>query len=233
MNKNMIFTGRQDITSIFAMRNGVPHNGLDIVSRTTDISIHPVESGRVLQARIVTDKNNLTWQWGYYVSIQWTNNPSIVDYYCHMEAQPLVKPGMIVTSETVLGYMGNTGYSFGAHTHFERRVNGKAIIPIEGTGYENKLGIYYPSSASVGIPSISTLYRITIDPVSDGDLEMLIGIVTELKIQHTVLQSSHTSPYGNKLSALICDPVSTGDLNNIQVACENKELNYTVTVSKK
>ncbi|MBE6538084.1 MAG: M23 family metallopeptidase, partial [Ruminococcaceae bacterium] len=45
-----------------------------------------------------------------------------------------------------LGVMGNTGYSFGAHLHFEVRNGSKKINPEDILGIPNKVGTYTAKS---------------------------------------------------------------------------------------
>lgn len=46
-------------------------------------------------------------------------------FYFHMRDAPRVSRGAKVTSATVIGVVGNTGYSFGAHLHFQINKNGQ------------------------------------------------------------------------------------------------------------
>lgn len=114
------------------------HNGVDLVG-TGSTAVCSVCDGTVIQSRIVTDKNNLTWQWGNYVSVQ--AKDGTVHYYCHL-ASRAVKQGDKVKAGQRIGIMGNTGYSFGAHLHFEVRRNNKAINAADYLGIQNKTGTY-------------------------------------------------------------------------------------------
>lgn len=66
------------------------------------------------------------WQTGYgnYVMIEHKNG--LVTLYAHME-KVQVKEGQTVKKGTVIGFMGNTGNSFGAHLHFEVRAYNESI----------------------------------------------------------------------------------------------------------
>lgn len=136
------------VTSTFGRRtlNGVTdtHGGYDMVGvGSTDVVA--VEGGVVASSQIVTDKSNRTWEWGNYVCIK--TDAGQYHYYCHL-ASRAVKKGQRVNVGDKLGVMGNTGYSFGAHLHFEvRKADGKTKISPEGVlGIANKAGTYTVST---------------------------------------------------------------------------------------
>ena len=125
-----ILKGNIELTSRYGYRilNGAAnyHSGLDIIGKTSD-EIVSVSNGYVLWSQIVTDKNNPTWEWGNYVAVSGDDGNTI--YYCHM-AKRRVKAGQRVSAGDVIGIMGNTGYSFGKHLHFEvRQKNVRVINP--------------------------------------------------------------------------------------------------------
>ena len=138
----MIFKGRNRVTSGFRLAARPEHNGIDLVG-DDDKTVHAVAGGTVGFAGIVPKSaGGLTWQWGYYVRID--GNDGRKYYYCHLAAGSLlVRAGQRVQAGTVLGTMGNTGYSFGAHTHFEvRNAYGTAIDPASYAGVRNAVGTY-------------------------------------------------------------------------------------------
>lgn len=119
------------------------HGGYDMVGvGSTDVVA--VCGGEVVQSRIVTDKSNATWQWGNYVCIRTADGK--YHYYCHLKSRAVQK-GQKVRAGDKLGVMGNTGYSFGAHLHFEvRSADGKKLSPESVLGIVNKVGTYTRST---------------------------------------------------------------------------------------
>jgi murein DD-endopeptidase MepM/ murein hydrolase activator NlpD len=77
--------------------------------------IHAAADGTVIIAR-----NNGGWNGGYgnYVVITHPNGTQTL--YAHMKSA-IVSPGQSVFSTQVIGYVGSTGESTGAHLHFEVR----------------------------------------------------------------------------------------------------------------
>ena len=130
------------ITSPYGTRtlNGVKefHSGIDLVG-IGNYNVVSVCDGTVIQSRIITDKSNLTWQWGNYVSIQASDGTMY--YYCHLASRAVVKGAKVVKGQKI-GVMGNTGYSFGAHLHFEVRKNNVKKNASEYLGIPNKVGTY-------------------------------------------------------------------------------------------
>ena len=127
-----IAKGYIHITSKYGERNlyGTVgfQSGHDIVGTSSD-NVVSVANGTVLWSQMVTDKNNLTWQWGNYVAVMGEDGCTI--YYCHL-AKRCVNQGDRVKAGDVIGVLGNTGYSFGKHLHFEvRPKNIKAINAAE------------------------------------------------------------------------------------------------------
>ena len=116
------------------------HPGYDLVG-IGSWNVTAAVGGVVVQSRIVTDKNNATWQWGNYVCIKTTDGQ--YHYYCHLSSRCVEKGQNVVAGEKI-GVMGNTGYSFGAHLHFEARMpDGKtSISPEKILGIPNFTGTY-------------------------------------------------------------------------------------------
>lgn len=117
------------ITSPFGMRtiNGTTkqHNGIDLVAKSskgtgaTDyITAH---TGGVV---VGSGFDNSA---GYFVNIQVAANATMS--YFHLKAQSQYKVGDTVAQGAVIGYMGSTGNSTGAHLHWGIKENGVWINP--------------------------------------------------------------------------------------------------------
>lgn len=137
------FEGKNRITSAYGDRvlNGAPdfHPGLDVVGVDSGIVRAPCDA-IIGTSAIVTDHADRTWEWGNFIRVD--TGFGLYIFYCHL-AERYVKAGQKVKAGQPIGLMGNTGYSFGAHTHVEVRVDsGAAIAPAAYFGIENREGIY-------------------------------------------------------------------------------------------
>ena len=134
-------SGKVTLTSHFGWRtlNGQRdyHKGVDL-SGTDKTLVAPCD-GVIVSSTIITDKSNLTWQWGNYIRIDTADGLKI--FMCHMAARK-VKVGQKVKAGDVVGIEGNTGYSFGSHCHFEVRKNGESVDPTPYLGIPNEWGQY-------------------------------------------------------------------------------------------
>lgn len=100
------------------------HNGIDLVGTNSTLDyIIAHTDGTVVAVR----KNcNATYKtggsYGNYVKIKHSNG--YYTLYAHLKyGSVTVNTGDRVSKGQVIGYMGNTGHSFGAHLHFEVRNN--------------------------------------------------------------------------------------------------------------
>ena len=107
------------IVSPFGPRWGRLHAGIDIAS-PSGTPIRAADSGKVVL---------LGWTGGYgnYTCIQ--HNSSLSTCYAHQSSYA-TSMGANVSKGQVIGYVGNTGNSFGAHLHFEARVGGSPVNPM-------------------------------------------------------------------------------------------------------
>ena len=111
--------GNDQITQKY---KSLKHRGIDIVkykSQTCKIKAHT--SGVVVM--IATGKKNDTStsgtaSYGNFVKLK--HDDGYYTLYAHLK-EVYVKKGQIVNEGEFVGYMGNTGRSFGAHLHFEVR----------------------------------------------------------------------------------------------------------------
>ncbi len=139
-----LFKGRNRVSSTFQSAERPTHNGIDVVGMDGG-TIYATVTGRVRWARMVAQGApgwGETWQWGYFVWIEAEDGTHHI--YAHMAEQPRVKEGARVQAGQALGVMGNTGYSFGTHVHYEvRKRDGRTPIdPTPYAGLENRVGIY-------------------------------------------------------------------------------------------
>lgn len=139
----MIYAGKFKVTSPFGWRllNGTTdnHKGIDVVG-VDDKHICAVRPGVVGASQIITDRSNLTWEWGNYVRID--GDDGMYYYYCHLDKR-LVTVGQRVNKGDHIGIEGNTGYSFGSHCHFEvRNLSGWSVNPAPYLDVTNAVGQY-------------------------------------------------------------------------------------------
>ncbi len=91
------------------------HNGIDfggLGARGTPI--HAAADGVVIIAR------NGGWNGGYGNYVVVTHSNGTQTLYAHM-TNAIISPGQAVFSGQIIGYVGSTGKSIGAHLHFEVR----------------------------------------------------------------------------------------------------------------
>ncbi|QKJ21076.1 peptidoglycan DD-metalloendopeptidase family protein [Microbacterium hominis] len=110
----------------FGMRSGRMHEGVDF----TPGDGSPIQA---IADGVVREATQAGGAYGVHVIIDHIIDGQLVSsHYAHMQYGSLqVVPGQHVTVGTILGRTGNTGRSYGAHTHFEILANGTtAIDPI-------------------------------------------------------------------------------------------------------
>lgn len=115
--------GLYSVYSWYGWRNLGWHSGIDISgSSASGALIVAAESGTVVTAG---------WNdggYGYYVIIEHSDGVKTLYGHC-LSGSLMVKAGDKVSTGQAIARVGNTGYSFGAHLHFEVRVNGSAVNP--------------------------------------------------------------------------------------------------------
>ena len=114
------------------------HGGIDLVALDADKSVYAIADGKIDATPY--EENGF----GYYVRQLLPDGRRI--YYGHLaKGSTVVKAGQNIKAGDKLGTMGSTGFSTGAHTHIELRVQGssKTSLDISAfTGIPNKVGIY-------------------------------------------------------------------------------------------
>lgn len=107
------------ISSKFGTRWGRLHAGIDIAN-SKGTPIYAAASGTVTFS-------GYSGNYGKMVKISHGNG--LETRYAHMSSIAVSK-GSSVKKGQLIGYMGSTGNSTGSHLHFEVRVNGKAVNPL-------------------------------------------------------------------------------------------------------
>ncbi|MBW3664564.1 MAG: peptidoglycan DD-metalloendopeptidase family protein [Actinobacteria bacterium] len=108
------------VTSGFGRRWGRMHEGLDIDGETGQ-PIGAVKDGVVIFAG---------WHGGYGQMVLIDHGDGVVSAYAH-QSRLVVTEGQTVIRAQQVGDVGSTGSSTGSHLHFETRVNGAAVDPLQ------------------------------------------------------------------------------------------------------
>jgi len=95
------------------------HPGIDI-GASTGTPIHAAASGTVIYAG---------WMGGYGNLVIIDHGNGLATAYGH-QSSIAAGNGASVSQGQVIGYVGCTGYCFGPHLHFEVRVNGEPVNPL-------------------------------------------------------------------------------------------------------
>ncbi|HEX8158180.1 MAG TPA: peptidoglycan DD-metalloendopeptidase family protein [Solirubrobacteraceae bacterium] len=120
---SMIWPVNGPISGAFGeQRPGHIHAGIDIAAGE-GTPIHAADNGKVVLMQGVGASGG----YGNYTCVQHTG--SLATCYAH-QSRFGTSMGASVSKGQVIGYVGNTGHSFGAHLHFEVRVNGTPVNPL-------------------------------------------------------------------------------------------------------
>ncbi len=166
------------------------HRAVDLVGNghTTDYVIAHT-SGTVNFCQTgYGNKKGATGNASYGNCVKIKHNGGYETLYAHLDSVS-VKNGQKVSKGQVIGYMGNTGNSYGAHLHFEVRHNGTRINP---TGYLN-----------ADLPSNSTVTKSTTIKYQayDNVKNKWLGNVSKGSV-------SYAGNKGNGISGLMIDQLT-------------------------
>ena len=122
------------ITSPYGKRGNSWHGGVDITGYNNGIHVLDYicakAKGTVVAVRSDCKGFEAGGSYGNYIIIDHGSGYKTV--YAHMAYGSVKsKVGDKVSEGQVIGYMGNTGTSYGGHLHFEVRINNKRIDPTQ------------------------------------------------------------------------------------------------------
>ena len=123
---------RLEVTSVYGMRNGRKHFGVDFRVNIGD-TVCSIFCGKVRVAKY--DE-----AYGYVVVVRHYNMSETV--YAHLD-KILVVIDQEVKAGQIVGLGGNTGRSTGPHLHFELRYKGFPINPIADRKFLKRILVYF------------------------------------------------------------------------------------------
>ena len=134
-------TGYNRITSTFGYRD-LEVNGNDVSNhKGIDIGVRYVDLWACGKGTVVTATYSTSY--GNYIIID--HGGGVATLYAHL-SQLSVKKNEQVKAGQLIGVSGNTGWSTGPHLHFELRINGDRVDPLNT---KDKSGKYYLSHPSL------------------------------------------------------------------------------------
>lgn len=157
----------REVSSSYGPRDGKKHCGVDI-SATDGTSIYsatdgvkkyggfdPAEKGNYAVVQVASGQSPA----GY------TNSTMVT--YMHMNQDSVVANGTTIYKGRLIGYVGNTGNSFGAHLHFQVSLNATTTAAVTYAQTLNPLR-FFPNINFTGSPKYT---EITTDGFSESLIE--------------------------------------------------------------
>ena len=118
-NKCKVLQSYVYISSHYGARKGKQHTGVDFAANY-GTQIYSWKSGTITFAG---------WSGGYGKFIEIDHQDGTVSRYAHCSSLA-VSVGQQISTGQVIGYVGSTGNSTGNHLHFEIKVNGSFVNPL-------------------------------------------------------------------------------------------------------
>lgn len=158
------------------------HGGLDLVGESSK-KLLAICDGVIETSTIITNKADLTWQWGNYIKLKADTGELI--FYCHLSKR-LVNKGQRVKKGDAIGIEGTTGFSFGSHCHLEVRNSNNKVTELVNT------------PMFTGIPNI--IQKITVETEKEDNKPMTAEEKKSFeKLQRQVDELRETIPEKEKI----------------------------------
>lgn len=131
---NLLKTYPHVVTSPYGQRSSGWHGGIDLVGNNGSYNVLDYvcakDKGVVVNVRKDCQGFEGNGSYGNFIHIDHLNGYSTV--YAHLSPNEVyVNVGETVEEGQVIGYMGNTGHSYGGHLHFEVRYGNEKIDPTD------------------------------------------------------------------------------------------------------
>jgi murein DD-endopeptidase MepM/ murein hydrolase activator NlpD len=117
--RDYTLTSKFGLRKLDAEANSRQHTGIDLAA-PCGVKYYAVASGVVTRSG---------WYGGYGYAVEVDHGGGITSLYGH-SSELLVKVGDKVVAGQPIGEVGDSGYSFGCHLHFEILINGEREDPI-------------------------------------------------------------------------------------------------------
>lgn len=208
------------LTAGWYYSDGSLHRAIDLEA-SVGTPVFATEDGIVTSAyrwngNVTSGDNN---SYGNYVIIEHRDykNKPLRTLYAHLDSM-LVRVGDTVKEGTIIGRSGATGNVTGPHLHFEVRLNGTRVNPLDwlDSNFTCKYSyVRLGSYTSVEIPASDSAERrqiITVKNITRGDYEALC--------EKLVIMGKTCSP----LFTIETEPLTQAEANRIYNECVKREL---------
>ena len=206
------------------------HNGLDIVGEGNTLdTVTSHSSGEVVWIQTgKVNNNNVTGDETYGNALKIKHPNGYYTLYAHLK-DVYVKVGDKVKTKQDIGYMGNTGRSYGAHLHFEVRTNSsyRSCVNPEvylNTSFDNNSSNKYINNSLVGswqkVMNESYNTKLAIDN-SFGPLSQKEASKHELFWKKNQIKNSYVKWVQNKLNLFFASLEFPHPLSCIPTAATN------------